>query len=160
MRLRELLQLVVIDLLGLSRHAVIRDLVTEPGKIERMTMREVSAVREIHPQDLIAVLNRGQINRHVCLRATVRLHVRMLRREQLFHAINRSLLDDVGPFTSTVITFARIAFGILVCEHGARSFEHSFTDKIFRSDQLEAICLARYFIVNRAGNDRIDFSER
>src|SRR5437868_12972496 len=50
MRLGELLQFVVIDLLRLSRHAVIGDFVTKPRKIERMTMREVSAMRQIHSQ--------------------------------------------------------------------------------------------------------------
>src|SRR5215213_2399241 len=71
----DLLQLVIIDLFRLSRHAVVSHLVTEPGKIQRMTMCEMAAVREIHSQNLIAILYRRKINSHVRLRAAVRLHV-------------------------------------------------------------------------------------
>src|ERR1044071_9733903 len=69
----DFLQLVVVDLFSLLRNAVISDLVTEPGEIQWMTMRQVPAVREIHSQNLIAVLNRCHVNGHVCLRAAVRL---------------------------------------------------------------------------------------
>src|SRR5687768_17360685 len=70
------LQFVVVDLFRLFRHAVIRNLVTNTGKVHRMTVREVASVGQTHTENLIAILNRREIDRHVCLRATVRLHVR------------------------------------------------------------------------------------
>jgi hypothetical protein len=69
-----------------------------------MTVREMAAVRKIHSQNLIAILNRREIDRHVCLRAAVRLHVGVLGAEQLFRAIDRGLLDDVSPLTAAVVT--------------------------------------------------------
>ena len=46
-----------------------------------MTVRQVAAVRKVHSQNLIAILDRGEIDRHVCLRAAVRLNVGMLGAE-------------------------------------------------------------------------------
>ena len=82
-----------------------------------MTVRQVAAVRKIHSQNLIAILDRREINRHVCLRAAVWLHVRVIGAKQFFRTIDRGLLDDVGPFTTAVVTFAGITFGVLVREH-------------------------------------------
>ena len=110
------LQLVVVDLFGLARDAVVGNLVTDAGKVHRMAVRQMAAVREIHSQNLIAILNRREIDRHVCLRAAVRLHVGVIGAEQFLRAIDRRLLDDVGPFAAAVVTLARIAFGVLVRE--------------------------------------------
>src|SRR5215213_9072929 len=126
----DLLQLVVINLFRLSRHAVISDFVTEPGEVQRMAVREMAAVRKVHSQDLIAILDRREIDRHICLRATVRLKVSVVGAKQLFRAIDSGLLNDVSPFTPAVITFTRIAFGVLVCEHRSRGFEYGFTNEI------------------------------
>src|SRR5688500_18302419 len=111
------LQLVVVDLFRLFRHAVIRNLVTNTGKVHRMTVREVASVGQTHTENLIAILNRREIDRHVRLRATVRLHVRVIRAKQLLRAIDRRLLDDIGPLTTAVITLPGITFGVLVCEN-------------------------------------------
>src|SRR5687767_1614515 len=127
MLFRNPLQLVVIDLLRLSGNTVVSDLVTDSRKIHRMTVRQMPAVRQTHSENLIAVLNSSEINGHVGLRATVRLHVRMFGPKQFFGAVNRGLFYDVGPLTTAVISFAGITFGILVREHRTGSFKHSFT---------------------------------
>jgi hypothetical protein len=102
---------------GLFRNAVIGDFVTDSGKVHRMAVRQVTAVREIHAENLVAILNRREIHGHVCLRAAVRLHVRVIRAKQFFRAIDRRLLDDVGPFATAVVTLARITFGVLICKN-------------------------------------------
>ena len=56
-----------------------------------MAVREMATVRKIHSQNLIAILNRSEIDSHVCLGAAVWLHVRMLGSEQFFCAIDRLL---------------------------------------------------------------------
>ena len=90
----------------------------------------MAAVRKIHPEDLIAVLNRREIHGHVRLRAAVWLHVRVIGPEQFLRAIDRGLLDHISPFTAAVVTFTGIAFGILVSEDRTHGFEHSFANKI------------------------------
>ena len=79
-----------------------------------MPVGEMAAVGEIHREDAIARFNGGEIDRHVGLRAAVRLHVDVLRAENLEGAIDRQLLDDVDIFTTAVPTFPRITFGVLV----------------------------------------------
>src|SRR5262249_7891416 len=73
MLFRDALQLVVIDLLPLFRNTVVSDFVTKPGKIQRMTVRQMTTVRQVHSQNLIAILDRREIHGHVRLRAAVRL---------------------------------------------------------------------------------------
>src|SRR5690349_23879090 len=74
----DLLQFVVVDLFRLFRNAVVGNFVTESREVKWMTLREVSAVREIHAEDLIAILNRREVHGHVRLRTAVRLHVRVV----------------------------------------------------------------------------------
>src|SRR5437773_4784413 len=49
------LQLVVINRFGFARDTVIKDFVAETGKVQRMPVREMAAVRKVHPQNGIAV---------------------------------------------------------------------------------------------------------
>ena len=114
------LQFVVIDLFSLFRNTVVGNFVTETGEVQRMTVSQMPTMREIHSEDLIAILNRRQINRHVCLRAAVWLHVGVIGAKQLLRAIDRCLLNDVGPFTTTVVTLSRITFSVLVRKHRTR----------------------------------------
>jgi hypothetical protein len=113
----DFLQLVVIDLFGLFGNPVISNFVAETREIQRMTVRQMPAMREIHSQNLIAILDRRQIHGHVCLRTAVRLNVRVVSAKQLLRAIYRRLLDDVCPFTPAVVTFPGISFRVLVRKH-------------------------------------------
>src|SRR5688572_18789728 len=72
------LELVVIDLLRLAIHAIVSDLVINPRKIQWVPVRQMPAVREVHPENLIPMLERRQQHRHVRLCTGVRLDVRML----------------------------------------------------------------------------------
>ena len=90
------LQLVVVDRFGFARDAIVRDFVTDAGKVHRMAVRQMPAVRKVHAENLVAVLNRRQVNGHVRLRAAVRLDVRMIGAEQFLRAIDGRLLDDVA----------------------------------------------------------------
>src|SRR5688572_23965165 len=130
----EPLQFVVIDRLSLARDSIVGNLVTQARKVQRMSVRQVPAMRQIHSQDLIAVMDRREIDGHVRLRTAVRLHIRMIRSEQFLCAIDGRLLDDVGVLTATVVTLARIAFSVLVGEDGTGRFEHGFTDKVLAGD--------------------------
>ena len=99
-----------------------------------MSVRQMSAVRQIHPQDLIAVLNCREIHGHVRLRAAVRLHIRVIRAKQFLRAINGSLFDDIRPFTTAVIALSGITLSVLVGENRTSSFEHGFTDEVLAGD--------------------------
>src|ERR1044071_5321266 len=84
--LRQTFELVVVYLLRLARDAVLRDLVAEAGEVQGVAVREVPAVREVHAENRVAVLQGREVDGHVRLRARVRLHVRVLRAEYLLRA--------------------------------------------------------------------------
>ena len=81
-----------------------------------MAVGEVASVREIHPQDDVARLQRGHVHGHVCLRAGMRLNIGVLRAEKLLGAVNGELLDLVCEFTPAVVASARLALGVFVCK--------------------------------------------
>ena len=83
MLVRKLLEFVVVDPLVVFAHAVRNDRVKLAGKIERVSVRQVAPVREVHPEDRIARLEQREVDGHVGLRAGMRLHVHVLGAEQL-----------------------------------------------------------------------------
>ena len=157
---RDPLQFVVIDRLGFFRDTVGNDLVGLSGKIQMMPVRKVSAMRKVQSENRIARLNHRRIGRHVRLRSRVRLHVRVLGAEELFGAVARQVLDDVGKLAAAVVPLARIPFRIFVREDRTHRLEHGFAHKILRSDQLQAFMLAAGFVINRSGNRWVDFVQR
>ena len=104
---RKLFEIVVVDGLGFLGHAVGNDLVSLAGEVQRMPVREVSAVREVQPEDRVARLENGAIGFHVGGGAGVRLDVGELRAEELLRAIARQVLDDVGELAAAVVALAR-----------------------------------------------------
>ena len=80
------LHLLVVDPLIVPSNTVRDDRVELSRKIQRMTVREVSAMREVHPKHRVARLQQRQIHRHVRLCARVRLHVGVLGAKQLLRA--------------------------------------------------------------------------
>src|SRR4030095_8662388 len=113
-----------------------------------MSMSQVPPVRKVHAENLIAILNSRQVDRHICLRATMRLYVRMISRKEFFGAIDCCLLNYVTPLAAAVVAFLWIALGILIRKNGAHSLEHCFADEVFRSNKFQTIRLSGHFVVN------------
>ena len=80
------IELVVVDPLVVRLHAVGDDFVQQARKVERVAVRQVAAVREVHAEDGVARLHDREIHGHVGLRARVRLHVGVLGAEELLRA--------------------------------------------------------------------------
>src|ERR1044071_3666400 len=60
---RKPFEFIVVDLLGICLNSVWHDLVAASGEIERMPVSEMTAVRKIHSENSIAVVEDGEINR-------------------------------------------------------------------------------------------------
>ena len=126
-----------------------------------MAVRQVAAVREVHAQHRVAGLQRGQIDGHICLRAGVRLHVRVLGAEKLLSRGQWQAARRCPRIRSRRNSASRrIAFGIFVGHHRAHRFEHRLGNEILRGDQLDAGGLAANFVANHCRNFRIHFVER
>ena len=76
------IELVVVDPLVVLAHAVGHDRVELAGEVQRVAVREVAAVRQVHAEHRVARLEQRQVDGHVGLRARVRLHVDVLGAEQ------------------------------------------------------------------------------
>src|SRR4051812_11085898 len=72
------LQFVVIDVLRFAIYAVVSNLVIDAQKIKRVSMGQMSAVREIHSQYLVPVIKSGHEHRHIRLSTGMRLDVRVM----------------------------------------------------------------------------------
>ena len=88
-------QLVVVDPLVVLADAVGDDVEVLAREVERMAVRQVPAVGEVHAEDRVAGLERREEHRHVGLRARVRLHVGVLGAEERLGARDGERLDDV-----------------------------------------------------------------
>ena len=117
-------------------------------EIQRMAVRQVAAVREIHPEHRVARLQQREVHGHVRLRAGVRLHVGVLGAEQLLRAVDGERFGDVDELAAAVVALARIAFGVFVRQHRARRLQDRLADEILRRDQLEAVVLPVQLVAN------------
>ena len=134
-----------------------RDLIKFAGKIRRMPVGEMTAVREIHRENFVARLNRGEIDRHIGLRTAVRLDVDMLGAKESFRAVDGQLFGHIDIFTAAIPAFARVTFGVLVREHAALRFHHRAAGEVFRRNQLNIFALPFFFCLDRVENLGIDF---
>src|SRR5207237_3587657 len=101
---RYLLQLVVINVFGVAGDAVRNDFVSLARKIQMMAVGQMSAMRQIQPENRVARLQNGEIGAHVGLAASMRLHVGVLGAERSFGAFAGQVFDDIGMLAAAVMT--------------------------------------------------------
>ena len=122
-------------------------------------MSEMTAVSEIHRQDAVARFDGGEVDRHVGLRAAVRLDIDVIGAKNFLRPIDRELFDDVDILTTAVPAFAGVTFGILVRQAGALRFHHCAAGKVLRGNQLDVFALPPFLRDNGVEDFRIDFTE-
>ena len=118
-------------------------------------MREVSALREIHAEERVARLEKGEEHRGIGRRTAVRLHVGVLGPEQLLESVDRQLFDLVHDVAATVVALTRQSFGVLVGERRADRFHDRRRHEILAGDELEPIALPLRFFVDQVRDYRI-----
>ncbi len=164
MLLGQALHLVVVQRLGVLLHPVRKHLVRLARKVKLMSMREVSAVGQVHAQDGVPRLQDGGIGGQVRARARVRLDVHVLGSEDLLRPLPRQLLHLVHVLAPAVIALSRIPLGVLVGQHRSGRLQHRLGDEVLAGDQLQVGVLAQRFflycvpdvgigILQRAGHD-------
>ncbi len=156
----KLLNFFVVDALVFFFHTVGDEFVHPAGEIQRVPVRQVPAVREIHSENDVVLLQSGHIDGHVGGCAGMCLHVGVFRAEKFLGAFDRQLLHFVGVFAAAIVPLAWIAFGVLVGKDGAHGFEHRFGNEILRRNELETGGLALGFVAEEAGDLRVDGVQR
>src|SRR5580704_231092 len=84
------------------------------------SMRQVSAMREVHCQHSVAGIEKGEIACLVHRRSGKRLDIGVLGAEKRTSAITRDVLDRVRILLAAVIASAWIAFGVFVGQDRAK----------------------------------------
>jgi len=135
------LDFVVVDQ-ALVVHAVLHGVEQLARGVHLGTVGEVAAVGQAHAEDGVTRLQQGEVHGLVGLRTAVRLHVGVVRAEQLLQAVDRQLLGDVHVFAATVVALARVAFGVLVGQLAALGFHHRRAGVVLAGDQLDVVFLA------------------
>src|SRR6516165_5171445 len=79
----------------------------------------------------------------------MRLHVGMLRAEDLLDALDREPLGNVDPLASAVVAFAGIPLRILVGHHAGHRFANGLARIVFGGDQLQILFLPPFFAGDR-----------
>ena len=153
-------QVIIVDRLGLLRHAVGNDLVGLAREIQRVPMRQVAAMGQIQAQNRVARLQHRRVGGLIGLRSRVRLHVGILRAKKFLGPFACQFLHHVGKFASAVIALAGIPLRIFVGEYGTGSLEHSLAHEVLRTDQFQPFMLAASFVVDGVRNLRINLIER
>jgi hypothetical protein len=138
MLLREIANAIHVQLLGLAVHLISDEVEPHAGDVHRRAVGEVPTVRELHPEDLVLRVVRpkeGSEDRHVRLRAGVRLDVRMLGAEQLLGPVDRELLRHIDELAAAVVAPPRIALGVLVRHRGTERREDGGARVVLGGDQ-------------------------
>ena len=105
-------------------------------------MGQVTAVGQAHAEDSVARLQQGQVHGGIGLRAGVWLNVGVAGAEQLLGTVDGQLLDHIDVLAASIVTLARVAFGVLVGQFGPLGLHHLGAGVVFRGDQLDMVFLA------------------
>ncbi len=97
-------QIGVVDMTG-SIDTVRNDVVQFTGEVNRRTVSQVTAMRQIHTQNGIARFQQRGVDRKVS-RSRVRLDVSVVSAEQFFRTIDRQLFNDINILATAVVAFA------------------------------------------------------
>ena len=108
-------------------------------------MRQMTAVRQIHPHHSITGSAKRHINRHVSLRTAVRLDISPSAFEKLHSTIHSEVFTNVNEGAPAVISPAGIAFSVFIGHHRTHSFENSEAGEVLRSYHFQSMILASCF---------------
>ena len=160
MLVRQSFKLVVVDLLRVGLYAIRHDLVASAREVERVTVSEMTAVREIHSENGVTVVERREINSHVRLGPRMRLNVHVLAAEDLLRAVSCDVFGYVDELAAAVVSLARVTLGVLIGHHRSHRLEYGFGDEVLGSDHLEVVGQPTFFFGDACGDLRINFGKR
>lgn len=138
-------------------HAVGHDVVQQAGLIDRRAVGQVTAVVQAHAEHGITRLAQRLIDRHVRLRARVRLYVRIFRAEQLAHAVDGEVFHLIDAFAAAVVAACRDSLRRTCWSARCHCRHNSLADYIFRGDQLNVarvVCIPLRSYVRVRGRTR------
>jgi hypothetical protein len=103
---------------------------------------KVTSVGEIHAQNRIPGLQKGEVGRHVCLGTGMRLDIGIRRMKKPIRALDSQFLCQVDALTPPVVTPVWIAFGIFVCQDTGLGGHNGTACNVLRGNQIQFVGLS------------------
>ena len=97
------------------------------GHVGRASVREMTAMGQIHAKHLISRLQHSKKDRHIGLCTRMGLHIYILTAKDLFRSCNSQILHHVHTLAAAVISLSGITFRILIGQRAAHGRHHRFT---------------------------------
>ena len=149
------LDLVIVDQVGVSRHAILNRVEPFAGFVRRCAMGQVAARGKTHAHDRLARLDEGEQHRLVRLRARMGLDVGEFAIEELLGTVDCELFDFIHILATAVVAAPRITFGVFVRQKGSDRIEHGLRNDVLRCDELDLVLLSLSLPLDGAPNRRI-----
>ena len=153
------LYLIVIQQVVFAAYAVLHGVEPFTGLVRFGPVRQVTTGCQIHAKDGVARFDQRGEHTLVGLGAGVGLNVNEIAAKQFLGAINGEGLGHVYELATTIVTTARIAFGIFVRQHRPLGLHHGGGYDVFRGDQFDLVALTAEFIGDGTENCRITARE-
>ncbi len=147
--------LVVVDATVGVADGVGLEVVELAAEVDGGAVGEVAALVQRHAEHRVAGLHDAGVHGGVRLRAGMRLHVGVVRAEQLLAALARQVLDLVDDLAAAVVALAREALGVLVVEPGSERLEDGDRREVLGRDELERLLLAGQLLVHERRHRRV-----
>lgn len=90
----------------------------------------MSAVRQVEPEDRVAVVQDGKVGCHIGLGPGVRLDVHMVGTEELLGPLDRKRFGHVHELAAPVVAFPWVTFGILIGQGRSHRLQHGLAHEI------------------------------
>ncbi|MCY1435007.1 hypothetical protein D9M71_510860 [compost metagenome] len=155
---RQALDLVVVDQ-AVGVDAVLHSVVQLAGRADLGPVGQVAAVGQAHAQEGVAGLQQCQVYRGVGLGTRVWLDVGVPGAEQRLGAVDGQLFNHIDVLAATVITLARVAFGVFVGQLGALGLHHLRAGVVLRGDQLDMVFLALHLAADGSEQRRVEIGK-
>ena len=115
----------------------------------------MTTVGQIHAQDRVSGLKQGKIGGHIGLGPRMGLHIDILGTKEGFGALHGQLFGHINHFAAAVITFVRIALGVLVGQQAPLGRHDRAAGNVLGRDQFQLIALPVQFLFQNASDLRI-----
>ena len=89
-------------------------------------MGQMAPVIQVHAHHRISRLQHSQENRHICLRAGMRLYIGIIAPKEFLSPLNGQGLYDIHTLTASVIAFAGVSFCIFIRQNRSHRHHHRF----------------------------------
>lgn len=139
---------VVVDALCILVQAVAVEMVQHPRRVDRAAVGQMAAVGQVHAQDRISRLQRGEIDRHVGLGAGMGLDIGVFRAEEFLGPLDGQGFRHIHELAAAVVTVSRISLGVFVRHDAAHGFHDGDGRVVFRRDHFQIVLLAVFLQFN------------